>query len=147
VEYDRLRKKADAEHNEANAEHRRLAQEAQRRLNVWSAINPKPSAPAMATKEVWVRRITCGGCGRTDESVVDLSKGKAPARAAGWERLFDGYGPVVCPDCILAHQGRRAEFEAWKKNKDEAVARHFRVANAVRVPYRYPRISGWRTPG
>jgi hypothetical protein len=118
---------------------------AQAYLQNWLRENPRPDFKNYPTRETWIRRITCGCCGRTEEAECPAHRTPGPF---DWPQVWGRYcGSKVCPECyaLPEHAEMRAHREAYEARKDRTVGDRFRKANSLKPDWTYPDLpSGWR---
>ena len=98
------------------------------------------------SRETFIRRITCPGCGRVETREANL--GTIPTRPASWRYAGTkrGHGPVICPDCEKTLEPYYVELRAWNKKRDTDVGDAFREAQKGIVKSKAPTYPpGWRT--
>ena len=116
-----------------------------RLMHEWEAANPQPKWEAHPSKEVFLRRTTCGKCGTVVDAEAPLHA--MPSRPEGWQREGggpNGHGAIVCPACFEAAAPLREAFAEWKERRNVAVGDPFRALPRYPEPViRLP--ASWRS--
>lgn len=136
--FDAATAKRDDEYNAACAPYKKAHDKAARHQRDWDQANPRPKIPSYVTKETWIRRITCGCCGKVVDQEFDISK--TPG-SIGWPWLVGKrFGSKVCPDCYdkPEHVALRERLEEIAALREEQVGHRFREADKLRPPFSYP---------
>ena len=123
---DEWKKSVEAE-NEA-----RQARQAKRRVpayelqRAWDQARPRSTVIDRATA-TFIRRTTCGGCGRVVEHEGPLHK--LPPPPTDWLPPHGQARHAVCPDCYASAAPFRETLRAWKEERDLWIGGAFRAAD------------------
>ena len=117
----------------------------------WDKDHPRPPLPhrfknVLFSRETFVRRLTCAGCGRVE--VREAHVGTMPSRPGDWRYAGAkrGHGPLICPDCKKTLEPYYEELRNWSKKRDEDVGEAFREARKGILKSMAPTYpEGWRT--
>ena len=143
--WDAAEKKRDEAYSIAIRPFKAAHAAAQAFLNDWFRANPRPDLSNYPTKEVWIRRITCGCCGRTEEVECDAHRTPGPI---DWPQVWGRYGGSrVCQECFAKpeHARMRSHMEGYEARKDRCVGVRFREAAKLKPDWPCPALpSGWR---
>lgn len=138
--FDDANRKRDEEYNAACLPWREANNKAHKYRADWERVNPPPKVPRYQTTEVWIRRITCGCCGKNVDQEFPLSK--TPGTVAWPWLLTKKHGIKVCPDCydLPEHVALREALAELDRLRDEQVGRYFREVEKLRPAWQYPEL-------
>lgn len=120
-----LKSKADNLARDRQQHHNR--HDAYKAQHAWDALHPRPHPNTKNSTFVFVRRTTCGECGKVEE--IEGPQHKLPSWPEGWRQISEYRGPMVCPDCYEKFAPFREELAQWKKDRDTWVGGFFRAAD------------------
>jgi len=137
---------ADVERHNADRDLRQRANRtpAYAAQRAWDAANPAPAYTYRPSTFIFIRRTTCGGCGRVEDH--EGKQHELPSWPDGWQRVTPRHGPVVCPDCYEKHEPLREAQKKWAAERDLWVGGFFRAADEGLPPAQKLKLpSRWKS--